>query len=60
MHRIIIKYGIRKSRQQENLARSLPFIQGKTVIFKLFTKTRPEEDQGNSLLPAVGERYYYA
>ena len=25
---------------------------GKNVIFKLFTKNRPEEDQGNSLLPA--------
>ena len=36
----------------EKIARSLPFAQGKNVIFKLFTKTRPEEDQGNSLLPA--------
>ena len=30
----------------------LPFANGKKVIIKLFTKVRPEEDQGNSLLPA--------
>lgn len=29
----------------------LPFAEGKKVIVKLFTKVRPEEDQGNSLLP---------
>ncbi len=29
----------------------LPFVNGKKVIIKLFTKVRPEEDQGNSLLP---------
>ncbi len=30
----------------------LPFATGKKVIVKLFTKVLPEEDQGNSLLPA--------
>lgn len=40
------------TRLLEKIAGSLPFTQGKNVIFKLFTKTRPEEDQGNSLLPA--------
>lgn len=30
----------------------LPFVNGKKVIIKLFTKVRPEEDQGNTLLPA--------
>lgn len=30
----------------------LPFVNGKKVIVKLFTKVRPEEDQGNSLLPS--------
>ena len=30
----------------------LPFVNGKKVVIKLFTKVRPEEDQGNSLLPA--------
>ena len=29
----------------------LPFVNGKKVIIKLFTKVRPEEDQGNALLP---------
>ena len=38
--------------QLEKLAKSLPFTQGKQLILKLFTKTRPDEDQGNSLLPA--------
>ncbi len=38
--------------QLEKLAKSLPFTQGKQLIVKLFTKTRPDEDQGNSLLPA--------
>lgn len=40
------------TRQLEKIARSLPFAQGKTILIKLFTKTRPEEDLGNSLLPA--------
>ncbi len=38
--------------QLEKIAESLPFTQGKQLILKLFTKTRPDEDQGNSLLPA--------
>ncbi len=38
--------------QLEKIAKSLPFTQGKQLILKLFTKTRPDEDQGNSLLPA--------
>lgn len=29
----------------------LPFVEGKKVIVKLFTKVRPDEDQGNALLP---------
>ncbi|MBQ9713121.1 MAG: hypothetical protein IJV54_12640 [Bacteroidales bacterium] len=29
----------------------LPFTKGKRIVYKLFTKTRPEEDAGNSLLP---------
>lgn len=29
----------------------LPFVEGKNVIVKLFTKVRPDEDQGNALLP---------
>lgn len=37
--------------QLEKIADSLPFTQGKQLIFKLFVKTQPEEDQGNSLLP---------
>lgn len=37
--------------QLEKIADSLPFTQGKQLIFKLFVKTRPEDDQGNSLLP---------
>ena len=40
------------TRRLEKIARSLSFTKGKEVIFKLFTKTIPEEDQGNSLLPA--------
>lgn len=36
----------------EKIAKSLPFTQGKQLILKLFTKIRPDEDQGNSLLPA--------
>lgn len=35
-----------------NIVPFLPFVNGKKVIIKLFTKVRPEEDQGNSLLPA--------
>ena len=38
--------------QLEKIAKSLPFTQGKQLIVKLFTKTRPDVDQGNSLLPA--------
>ena len=38
--------------QLEKIAKSLPFTQGKQLILKLFTKIRPDEDQGNSLLPA--------
>ena len=39
------------TRKLEKIARNLPFAQGKRVLVKLFTKTRPEEDQGNALLP---------
>lgn len=39
------------TRRLEKIARSFPFARGKKVIIKLFTKTLPEEDQGNSLLP---------
>lgn len=35
----------------EHIAAALPFSQGKKVRTVLFTKTRPEEDRGNSLLP---------
>lgn len=38
--------------QLEKIAKSLPFTRGKHLILKLFTKTSPDEDQGNSLLPA--------
>lgn len=32
-------------------ASSLSFTTGKQIVYKLFTKTRPEEDSGNSILP---------
>ncbi len=35
----------------ERIAAALPFAAGKTVKTVLFTKTRPDEDQGNALLP---------
>ena len=35
----------------KKIAPSLPFAKGKRIVYKLFTKTRPEEDMGNSLLP---------
>lgn len=37
--------------QLEKIAKSLPFTKRKQLILKLFTKTRPNEDQGNSILP---------
>ena len=40
------------TRRLERLAQRLPFAQGKHILIKLFTKNRPEEDQGNTLLPA--------
>ena len=39
------------TRQLEKMAKSLPFTAGKNVVIKLFTKVKPEEDQGNALLP---------
>ena len=35
-----------------NIVPYLPFTNGKNVVIKLFTKVCPEEDLGNSLLPA--------
>ena len=35
----------------QKIASSLPFTEGKKLVVKLFTKVRPEEDQGNTLLP---------
>lgn len=35
----------------QKVAASLPFVEGKHVVIKLFTKVRPEDDMGNSLLP---------
>lgn len=37
--------------QLEKIAGALPFARGKHVLIKLFTKTRPDDDQGNTLLP---------
>ena len=37
--------------QLEKIAKSLPFTKRKQLILKLFTKTKPNEDQGNSILP---------
>lgn len=37
--------------QLQKVAESLPFAKGKEIIVKLFTKVRPEDDLGNSLLP---------
>ena len=36
----------------QEIAKSLPFTQGKRVVIKLFTKNPPVEDQGNTLLPS--------
>ena len=38
---------------------SLPFVDGKKVVVKLFTKVRPDDDQGNSLLPEDVLRLFY-
>ena len=35
----------------KKIAPLLPFTRGKQIVYKLFTKTRPEEDAGNSFLP---------
>ena len=43
--------GLLLTRKLEKIVPNLPFTQGKKVIIKLFTRTRPEEDPGNSLLP---------
>ena len=35
----------------KKIAPMLPFTKGKQIVYKLFTKVRPEEDAGNSFLP---------
>ncbi len=35
----------------QKVAENLPFTKGKEIVVKLFTKERPEDDLGNSLLP---------
>ena len=35
----------------EKIAAALPFAQGKTIKTVIFTKSRPDEDQGNAMLP---------
>ena len=37
--------------QLKKMAQNLPFTEGKTILVKLFTKVRPVEDMGNTLLP---------
>lgn len=39
------------TRTLERIAANLPFTAGKNVMFKLFTKVLPDEDQGNAILP---------
>ena len=39
------------SNKLQKLAQNLPFTVGKNIVVKLFTKVRPEEDLGNTLLP---------
>ncbi len=35
----------------KKIAPLLPFTNGKQIVYKLFTKVRPADDAGNSLLP---------
>ena len=35
----------------KKIATLLPFTKGKQIVYKLFTKIRPDDDAGNSLLP---------